>query len=225
VVAYLVKTGGWKMVFALCNELQHNPDYRSAIKKATGKPFERFWADWVDYARGLGYKEIKGMEITVLEIKKGQESGDDDDEQVDESDLAQGDEWKYARLGDLLRDRGHYREASVEYGRALSIAPYSLRILNKAGLCYYLDKDYGQSLAPLREAVQLYPGYSTTYINLGRTLFEMGRKEEARQALEQALDINPFNPIPYRYLEKIYGEKNDQDRVNQLKENYDIITG
>ncbi|HUT54669.1 MAG TPA: tetratricopeptide repeat protein [bacterium] len=225
VVEYFVKTGGWKLVFALCDELRHNSDYRSAIRKVTGKPFDRFWADWVAFARGLGFKEIKGMEITALEIKKGDQGEDDDDEQVEESDLAQGDEWKYARLGDLLRDRGHFREASFEYGRALEIAPYSLRILNKAGRCYYLDQDYELALTPLYRAVELYPGYSTTYINLGRALYEMGRKQEAAEMLGKALDINPFNPIPYGYLIKIYEGKKDDSRVKRLEDDYRIITG
>jgi tetratricopeptide (TPR) repeat protein len=225
VVQYLVKKGGWKMVFNLCDQLGQDPDYRRALQKTTGRPFDRFWEDWVAYARGLGYKELPGMEITGPEIRKGEDQADDDDEEVGESDLSTGEEWKWARLGDLLRDRGHYRAASVEYDKALKLAPYSLRILNKAGLCYYMGRDYEQALTPLRQAADLYPGYSTTYINLGRVLYEMGKDDEAAAVLEEALNYNPFNPIPYGYLIKIYEKKNNKEKIKKLSEDLHTISG
>jgi tetratricopeptide (TPR) repeat protein len=227
VIGYLQKKGGWDVVFKLCEEMSKSPtsEYKNAIAKVTGKPFDAFWADWERYARSLGYQEIPGMEISAFEIRQGDEGFDEVDEEVLEEDISGGDEWKYARLGDLLRNRGHFSAAAVEYDRARDLSPNSLRILNKAGLCYYLAKDYDHSLEALDFARDLYPGFSTTYINLGRTLYAMEKYEEARQALEQALDINPFNPIPYEYLINIYRERGDEDRVKTLTDNYFIVSG
>lgn len=223
VISYLVHTGGWDVVMRLCEQLQKNGDWRTGIKAVTGKDFDRFWSDWIAYARSLGYKELPGMEISVYEIRKG-EAGAEEDEEVSEEEVEQKEEWRMARLGDLLRDRGHHREAAFEYERARTLAPFNARILNKLGLAYYLAGDYPRSENPLRSGIELYPGFSTTYVNLGRSLFAMGKMDEAEKFLLQALDLNPFNPIPYGFLIKIAEGRSDAARAKKFAEQLDIIT-
>jgi tetratricopeptide (TPR) repeat protein len=226
VVDYMVKTGGWDLVFRLCDELTRNPDYRAAIRQVTGKPFERFWQDWIAYAKTLGYRELPGVEISVYEIRKGEPGSEGEaDEEVSESEVSESPEMRYARLGDLLRDRGHYPEAAVEYERARALAPFLPRILNKCGLAYFLAGQYERGIPPLQQAIELYPSFSTTYINLGRTLFALDRRKEAERMFSQALDLNPFNPIPYGYLIKISEARGDSRRARELSEELKIISG
>jgi len=191
----------------------------------TGKPFERFWQDWIAYAKTLGYREIPGVEISVYEIRKGEPGSEEADEEVSESEVSESEEMRYARLGDLLRDRGHYPEAAVEYERARALAPFSPRILNKCGLAYFLAGQYERGIPPLQQAIELYPTFSTTYINLGRTLFALDRQKEAESMFNQALDLNPFNPIPYGYLIKISAARGDSRRARELSEELKIISG
>ena len=225
VIDYFVKTGGWPMIFKLCDEISKDYDYKRAIRKVTGKEFDMFWEDWKKHAKGLGYKELPGMEITVFEIKKGTEGFDEEDEEVGEEDLAGGEEWRYARLGDLLRDRGHFAASTAEYKKASEIAPYSPRILNKLGLAYYLAKDFENSAPPFEQAITIAPGYSTTYVNLGRTQFAKGEVKAAEKTMERALEINPFNPIPYNVLYKIYEKEEDKNKMKEIAMKLEIISG
>jgi tetratricopeptide (TPR) repeat protein len=222
-VKWMVHQGGWPLVFKICEELKKSPDYRTAVERATGLSFDRFWTEWTAYAKGLGYQELPGMEISVYEIRK--DDGDEDDEDVLEEDMNEGEEWKYVRLGDLLRDRGHYQAATVEYRKAREIAPYTPRILNKLGLCYYLAGDLENSIEPLAMAVKMMPGYSTSYVNLGRAYLGLKRHDEARRALESSLDINPFNPIPYNLLAEILDQQEDREGIKRLARDYAIIRG
>jgi len=225
VIDYLVHTGGWDLVFKLCDELRRTFDYKIAIKRATGKDFGEFWEDWVAHARAKKYEEVPGMEITALEIRKGDESFDEVDEDVDEEDLAEGEEWRYVRLGDLLRGRGHFQAATVEYARAREMAPFSLRILNKIGLAHSMAGDHESSIDPLKKAIEIYPHYSASRVNLGRSYYAMEKYDEAAEAFEAALDINPFNPIPYHPLIKIHNKKGDKNRVKNLVRDLLIIQG
>lgn len=224
VIDYIMHRGGWDMIFRLCDELVKGSGYREAIAASTGVSFDRFWEDWQAYVRKQKFEELPGMEISALEIRKGEVDFDEVDEEVGEEDMSEGEHWKYVRLGDLLRDRGHYRAASVEYVRAREVQPYSARILNKIGLCYFMAGEYEKSLEPLETGARIYPGHSTTHINLGRTLYTMEKYEEARKELETALEVNPFNPIPYNYLIKIYRAREDNDRVAELESDLEIIS-
>lgn len=225
VVEYLIELGGWDLIFKLCKELTRNRDYRKGIQKVTGVSFDRFWSDWIMYARGAGYKELPGMEISVFEIRKGEEGFDEVDEGIGESDISGGEQWRYARLGDLLRDRGHFQAAGVEYAQAREISPYSTKILNKQGLCFHLAKDYKGAVEPLQKAIELSPSFSTSYINLGRSLYAGGDEKGAAEVLEKALEINPFNPIAYNYLIKIYDKEGNEERARKLAGYLDIISG
>ncbi|MFO8058711.1 MAG: tetratricopeptide repeat protein [bacterium] len=224
VVDYLVKKGGWPLVFKLCSEMKDMNDWKGAIKRSTGMEFDKFWDDWVQHARSQGYEELPGMEITVYEIRKGEQDFQESDP-VEESEVEKGKEYKYARLGDLLRDRGHLHAAIAEYKKAKEIAPYSVKILNKLGLCYYMAEEYESSIEPLQKAIKLVPDYSTSHVNLGRSFYKLEKYDKAKQTFEQVLEINPFNPIPYGYLIKIYKEKGNEDRVETLQQNYKIISG
>ncbi len=225
VVDYMVSTGGWDMVMALCEEISKGSGYRKAVSKVTGMSFETFWQNWIAYAERKGYEELPGMEITVHEIRKGDMEFEQVDEEVDESDMSESEHWRYVRLGDLLRDRGHYSAALVEYTRAKQMNPYSPKMLNKLGLCHLLAGQYKEAMDPLRQGVELFPGYSTTYINLGRALYAAEDYEGAVSAMQQALDINPFNPVAYNYLMKVYQQKGDQDKVKEYRRKLMLISG
>jgi cytochrome c-type biogenesis protein CcmH/NrfG len=58
---------------------------------------------------------------------------------------------------------------------------------------------------------------------LGRVYHATKNYSEGRNALEEAVQINPFNPVIYRLLIDIYGALGDQNKAQQAKATLDKL--
>jgi cytochrome c-type biogenesis protein CcmH/NrfG len=47
--------------------------------------------------------------------------------------------------------------------------------------------------------------------------------QESRSALEEAVQINPFNPVIYRLLSDVYAALGDQEKTKQTKATLDKL--
>jgi tetratricopeptide (TPR) repeat protein len=121
----------------------------------------------------------------------------------------------HTRLGDRLRQRSRTRAAASEYHRALSQDPYSSYLLNKlAGILMQLG-DWQGALSHLQKAQVLEPDYGTTYTNLAQLYVTQANYEQARLALWEAIQINPFDPIIHHYLAETYRHLGQEDKATQ----------
>jgi Flp pilus assembly protein TadD len=62
------------------------------------------------------------------------------------------------------------------------------------------ELDWEAGLAEMREAARLNPRSYQSFGNIGVCLLKLNRNEEAREALEQALEINPKYAIALNNL-------------------------
>jgi Flp pilus assembly protein TadD len=109
-----------------------------------------------------------------------------------------------ARLADRLWMRGRVKAAWVEYRRALRDEPTSPELLNRMARVEIRLGRPGRALRSLEKAVAVDPDYGASYIHRG-IAFEMSKKlKSARRAWEEAIHINPFNPLPHDRLAFIY---------------------
>src|SRR5688572_17511524 len=60
--------------------------------------------------------------------------------------------------------------------------------------------DYDRAIEICRGQIPQQPGYISGHIVLGQSLYDSGRLEEARQAFETALNLDPENLIALRHL-------------------------
>ena len=61
----------------------------------------------------------------------------------------------------------------------------------------------------LLHGLEVYPDYSTSQTTLGDAYRMLGETDKARQHYEQAIQINPFDPMPHQYLAEGYRQTGD----------------
>jgi tetratricopeptide (TPR) repeat protein len=75
--------------------------------------------------------------------------------------------------------------------------------------------DWQAALPHLQQAQVLEPDYGTTYTNLGRLYIAQAHYEQARQALLEAVQINPFDPMIHHHLAESYRQLGQEDKAQQ----------
>ena len=224
-VAYLLHQYGPDSVFRVLDALKPGADYREAILRVTGKPFPEFFAGWKEYAKAQHYQEIPGMEVVELDIKSSAQTSSEQPEEdsVSEADLKQNEAWKFVRLGDLLRNRGRFGPAVIEYEKARSTLALNPRYLNKLGLTYILAKQWDQAAVPLEQARTYYPYLAATFYNLGLAYGGKGDLPRAIANFEQSLTVNPFNPNAYANLLDLYQATHRADLALKTRKRLALI--
>ena len=102
--------------------------------------------------------------------------------------------WPYERMARLLMDEGSYDEALAAVDEALRYgAEDQERLYYTAGLLEGVRERWPEAIDRFEQATALDASYTMAYIYLGRCLAEVGRFEEARDALAWAkrLDTHP----------------------------------
>lgn len=225
IVGYLIRTYGQESLFRLLDELKKGAEYRQAVQLVIGKTFPQFFASWKEFVRREHYQEIPGLEVVELDIKPAGEAGGEDEDQVSEADLKENEGWKFVRLGDLLRDRNRVAPALVEYEKARKLMPLNARLLNKLGLAYILARNYDQAIARLEEARVYYPSLAETNVKLGQAYTGKGDLNRAIESYERSLSINPFNPLVYQSLVKLYEQTQQTDKLEWTRKRLAMVQG
>lgn len=94
----------------------------------------------------------------------------------------------YGTLGDMFYKAGNVAKAFRSYEQSLKFDPNNARILNNYS--YYLSiakRNLGKALEMSTKAVDLEPNNSTYIDTKGWVLFQMGRYEQAREVLRNAI--------------------------------------
>ena len=102
--------------------------------------------------------------------------------------------WPYERMARLLMDTGAYVEALAAVDDALRYGSENHeQLYYTAGLLEGVQERWPEAVARFEQATALDASYTMAYVHLGRCLGEMGRFEEAREALAWAarLDTHP----------------------------------
>ena len=102
-------------------------------------------------------------------------------------------------LAVALRQSGEFAEAAHYSRRALQAAPQFVEALRNLGSALYGLKDYAGAEANFRQALALRPDPGTR-INLGMSLRELGRHEEALEQLREVAQAAPDQAIVHHHV-------------------------
>ena len=130
----------------------------------------------------------------------------------------------HQHLGLQLFSRKQYRQAKVEYLKALKLKPNTPVIHKNLGVIYFNSKNYRRAEKAYRKALQLNPGYTPALAKLALSLAAQKKYISAERKFKQAIQAEPANAEYhlnlghfYYYLKKDYkGAKNSYKKALKL---------
>lgn len=109
----------------------------------------------------------------------------------------------HAEVGDIYFNLGLYAPAIDEYKRALTLNPTYADIQTKLGIAQRENGALQESAKTLRDAIKISSRYHQARVQLGVTLFAMGKKAEAKKAWQATLKVDPENANAKMYMSLI----------------------
>jgi adenylate cyclase len=98
----------------------------------------------------------------------------------------------HAARGACLISAGRLKEGIAALERSIRLDPHRAAVrLNQIALALYCSGKYKAAVDTANRAIRSYPNYPNTYRWLAAALGQLGRIEEAKQALEKAIAIAP----------------------------------
>ncbi|MBA1201851.1 type IV pilus biogenesis/stability protein PilW [Pseudomonas capeferrum] len=140
----------------------------------------------------------------------------------------------HSALALVFQAQGEPALAAEHFRKALLEQPNDTRIRNNFGSFLYAQGDFRQAEQMFRQAASdtLYPERSRVYENLGLTVLRLERRDEARQYLEKALQLDQRQPrallemaelsfedrhyVPARDFYQRFSQLSDQDARSLL---------
>ena len=109
----------------------------------------------------------------------------------------------YVRLGDLLWTRSRPAAASVEYAKAHEAAPADPVVASRYARSAIAGGRPQNAIAPLKRTLERYPTHAPALSSLATALFRMSNFGGARDAANEAIAHNPFDPQPHCILSQL----------------------
>jgi tetratricopeptide (TPR) repeat protein len=190
--------------------VEHGDDAMDATARIYGESFAQFQEDWAVWLEGLELiSERLALMPTVIDGQGGEFS---DDPMLAES--VRGRE--RTRLGDLMVERGHPEAALVYFQDAVPEgAPPGPTLASRMGLLLIELGREQMAQELLVQSVEYYPDHSATRVALGRLYLSTGNDIGAREQLERALDIDPYQDDVHEILSELLtaaGEVSEAER-------------
>ncbi len=129
----------------------------------------------------------------------------------------------HRNLGSVLEKLGRSEEATSAYREALRLRP-DLEMPSPApffGLILETLGGYDDALVEHRQMIRLRPGYPVAHYNLGTTLRNLGRLEEAAGAFREALCLGragwAYETLARQALDEVRSMMEDEKRLASLR--------
>jgi tetratricopeptide (TPR) repeat protein len=205
-VDYMVQQKGEAVLPQLAATLAKGTPFEMALENTVGKSLNEFQIDWKKYMDSRPLKIIPGLTVMKFRFKNNRASGDNDS--AKEAALREAGNQRahdLTMLGDILKSRQYIPAAIIEYKKAIDESKMLSPVLyNKLAGTYLLQKDYAESEALLRKSLNYYPQFATTLTHLGELFYMKKDYAAAEEFFQQAVRINPFNPLVHSRLINIY---------------------
>ncbi len=96
-----------------------------------------------------------------------------------------------ASLGDRYFESNNFQQAIKIYEKVLELNPNDVDTYNDLGLALHYTGQSFAAVETLRKGVNVVPTYQRIWLSLGFVLASSNRSEEAKPALQKAVDLDP----------------------------------
>ena len=220
-VEFMLERSGTGALPAVLDRIGAGEEARAVVADAAGFPdfvaFEIGWKAWLK-TQPLFAEKLAALPVVA--------EGAADDYAEDPLLAGRPDLARYARVGDLLRERGRCDAALIEYDKAADPSePPSPLLVARRAQCHEALGDAAEALRLVQEAVAMYPEFVLLQTTRGRLLDAAGRRAEAVQAWKAAHDINPYDPAVQDALVAGYDAIGDAERARRHLRYSRILAG
>jgi tetratricopeptide (TPR) repeat protein len=207
-VERMVQLGGAEAVPRLLDVVAEGKDAGEAVAAVLGKPFPAFLQDWRRHMASRPLPRGGDVALRTLRFR------DDPKARTDATEWAElGDEKArgFARLGELLRARGRFGAARIEYGKAYGrVGPRVPILADQYALAALLAGEDALAEKVLSEAIGWSPDYAALHVHLARVLGKRGEWARVKEHLLLANRQDPFDPEIHAGLAKALAALGDQ---------------
>ncbi len=201
-IAFIIEKAGHKGLQEVMKQMAASGEKGAggAVKAVMGWNFDEFEGKWREFLASKGLKEVEGVSVHRYKLKEGLA----DDDRMEMREIKSMVARNRAHLGDLLQEKGRLEAAVLEYRRALADTRDSVPVLNRLSEALIKLDNLDDALEHLSRARKLAPDHPNTYASLGKIYLKRKDAKKAQEALEDAIQINPFNPDIHKDLAAAY---------------------
>jgi tetratricopeptide (TPR) repeat protein len=233
-IRLLYQRGGQAALTELVSAMASGFSDQQAVAQAYGKTFQEFEADWrAEVARprskATSQKNVRPMVARKLVFKEDAKGKTEPGElQTVSPHEAEGDaeSKKAVRLGEILFARRRWGAAAHEYAKARARLEKEVPLV--ARRYAFAEVQLGhwfEAEEALRSAVERDPDDETAQALYAHVLVKQRKLDKARNALEQGIAVDPFDPdLHATYVEVARGLE-DKALEEREKKAYALSTG
>jgi tetratricopeptide (TPR) repeat protein len=188
----IVERAGPQSLSRVLDLVASGKDAGAAVAEVVGLPFDRFLADWKQHMASRPLPRGSDLHLRRLRFR------DDPKQRGTWAEWAEIPDEKargHARLGELLRGRGRFAAARLEYRKAYDRVGAKVPILaDQYALTAMMSGAEDVAEKVLAEALSWNPDYAALHVHLARLLVKRQDWGRAREHLLAANRQDPFDP-------------------------------
>jgi tetratricopeptide (TPR) repeat protein len=204
-IEYLVARKGWPGIRQVLTKMSAGMTDKEAIAAVYGESLDALETKW---KKSLLTRPIK-REATQTPMEAKKILKDRADAPDDKLHGLSKKGRRYARAADLLFARNRFKAAQIELEKALRETDSPL-ISAKLAMVALATGDLEAAERAARHALGGRQDFAGPSVTLAEILVRREKHAEAREQLERAIDINPFDPRIHRLRLAILGEGGDE---------------
>ncbi|TXC73190.1 tetratricopeptide repeat protein [Bradymonadales bacterium TMQ1] len=188
---------------------------QEAFARVLGTSWARFEKDWRAYLHTRPVVEFED-EAEPFEERLVFEDERHSGGELDQVEAPGAQD--HIKLGQMFQVRERFGAAVVQYEKATRLIGQRNPVLQgRLAQSLIATGEPQAAVEALSEVRELYPGYVTTWLELGNAYLALGEYALAREALEEAARINPFDPGVHQGLGRAYSGLGDGAQAERAR--------